>query len=59
MGNQHYNISDFVRGQKDCKEGEPHKPGQSESYDAGYSSQYELDQINDHRSMNHGLEATK
>lgn len=37
--------SDFLRGQSDCMNGEEHKDGQSESYDRGYSAQYELEQV--------------
>ena len=36
---------DFLRGQRDCKNGMPHKSGQSESYDRGYGAQYEAEQI--------------
>lgn len=41
----HYNVSEFVSGQKDCRDGVPHKAGMSEGYDAGYGAQYELEQI--------------
>jgi len=37
------NTDDFLRGQKDCKDGKPHKSGQGEDYDRGYSAQYELE----------------
>lgn len=40
-----HDIHDFVNGQKDCRNGMPHKDGHGESYDAGYSFQYELEQI--------------
>lgn len=36
---------DFVRGQSDCDKGIPHKSGQGEYYDRGYSAQYELEQV--------------
>lgn len=36
---------DFLRGQRDCKNGEPHKSGQSESYDRGYGAEYEKEQV--------------
>ena len=36
---------EFLRGQRDCKNGEDHKSNQSENYDRGYSTQYELEQI--------------
>lgn len=42
---QHYDPFDFISGQSDCRDGEPHKIGRSESYDAGYRCQYELEQI--------------
>lgn len=41
-----YNIVEFVNGQQDCKNGISHKNGMTESYSAGYSCQYELEQIN-------------
>ncbi|MBK8187625.1 MAG: hypothetical protein IPK77_10550 [Cellvibrio sp.] len=40
-----YLISDFLDGMKDCRDGKLHQMGMSDSYDAGYSSQYELEQI--------------
>ena len=45
-----YNVIEFVEGQRDCKQGKPHETGKSESYDAGYSCQYELGEI---RSAQH------
>ena len=45
-----YDPFDFIRGQADCREGIPHKAGQSESYDAGYSAEYQLTEIKSHRS---------
>ncbi len=39
------NESDFLRGQRDCKDGRPHKSGQSHSYDRGYGAQYEKEQL--------------
>lgn len=38
-------VSDFIRGQSDCKEGIPHRANQSHDYDRGYSAQYEIEQI--------------
>jgi len=38
-------FDDFLQGQKDCKEGNPHQGGNSEAYDAGYQLQYELEQM--------------
>lgn len=40
-----YDINEFIDGQKDCRDGVPHKAGMSESYDRGYSVQYELQEI--------------
>lgn len=39
-----YDISEFVEGQKDCKEGKPPQKTTA-SYEAGYAAQYELDQV--------------
>ena len=36
---------EFMRGQKDCKNGVPHREGQTESYDRGYSTQHQMEQI--------------
>ena len=38
-------LSEFIRGQSDCKAGEPHKPDQGRDYDRGYRAQYELEQV--------------
>lgn len=54
-----YCISDFIKGQQDCRDGIPHKSGKGSSYDAGYSAQYELEQINDFRSKDHGYRSTQ
>lgn len=43
---------EFLRGQRDCKDGVPHKPGQSDSYDRGYSTEYEREQIMSELSRN-------
>lgn len=40
-----YVVSEFIDGQRDCRDGKPHADGRGESYDAGYSTQYQLDQI--------------
>ena len=32
-----HDIHAFVNGQKDCKDGVPHKNGLGDSYDSGYS----------------------
>lgn len=47
---QNYDVVEFVDGQQDCRDGVPHKAGMSESYDAGYGAQYELEQIMEARS---------
>ena len=41
-----YDLIEFIRGQADCREGVAHKSGQSESYDAGYNTEYQLQEIN-------------
>ena len=43
---------EFLRGQRDCKDGVPHKPNQSESYDRGYAAQYESEQIQSELTKN-------
>lgn len=40
-----YAVGEFISGQQDCREGKPHFDGKGESYDAGYSTQYQLEQI--------------
>lgn len=45
-----FNSHEFMRGQKDCKDGFPHREGQSESYDRGYRAQYQLEQVLDART---------
>ena len=42
-GNQ-MDCNEFLRGQRDCMNGEPHKAGMSESYDRGYAAQYQHEQ---------------
>ena len=37
--------SEFLRGQRDCKDGVPHKPNQPEGYDRGYAAEYEKEQV--------------
>lgn len=37
-------VDDFFRGQRDCQEGIPHKAGQSEAYDRGYSTEYQREE---------------
>ena len=42
---------DFMCGQRDCREGKPHQPGQSAAYDRGYATEYEIIQINDVKTI--------
>jgi len=42
---EQYNAEQFIDGQRDCREGVPHKAGMSESYDAGYATQFQLEAI--------------
>jgi hypothetical protein len=35
--------ADFLKGQRDCKDGKPHKSGKSADYDRGYGTQYEAE----------------
>ena len=37
-----YDTFKFIKGQKDCRDGVPHKSGQGESYDAGYNAEYAM-----------------
>ena len=37
------NSGEFLRGQSDCKKGAAHKTGQTESYNRGYATQYEME----------------
>lgn len=41
-----YSVIEFVNGQQDCRDGIMHMDGNGESYDAGYRTEYELQQIN-------------
>jgi hypothetical protein len=36
---------DFLKGQNDCKDGIAHQSGKGASYDAGYSAEYEAEQM--------------
>ena len=36
--------TDFMQGQRDCREGIPHQSGKGEAYDRGYACQYEAEQ---------------
>ena len=44
IGNEKF-CDDFLQGQRDCQEGIPHKSGKSDSYNRGYSAEYEREQI--------------
>ena len=35
----------FLQGQQDCRDGKAHQGGKGESYDRGYATQYEMEQI--------------
>jgi hypothetical protein len=37
--------TDFMQGQRDCREGIPHQSGKGEAYDRGYAYQYEAEQL--------------
>lgn len=39
------NTDDFLHGQRDCKDGVPHKMGMSADYHDGYASQYAAEQM--------------
>lgn len=43
---------DFLRGQRDCRDGIPSLPMQSEAYNRGYAAQYEKEQIATEMSKN-------
>ena len=47
----HYDIGDFIDGQRDCRDGVAHQD-KSESYNAGYSAQYTLEQLRSARCRN-------
>ena len=52
-------ISEFIRGQRDCEQGNPHKPDQGSAYDRGYRAQYELEQVNTERTLRHDARIAK
>ena len=37
-------LDDFIKGQRDCRDGVEHKAGKSKAYDNGYAFQYEMEQ---------------
>jgi hypothetical protein len=43
-------VSEFMQGQRDCRDGVDHKAGQSDSYNRGYATQYEWEQIQSART---------
>lgn len=45
------NEQEFMRGQKDCKNGKPHKD-QGEDYNRGYAAQYAMEQALGHKGFN-------
>jgi hypothetical protein len=45
-----YEEGGFMRGERDCKEGVPHKEGQSYEYDEGYAFEYMREQVETARS---------
>lgn len=47
---------DFLKGQQDCQDDKPHKPGMSEAYDRGYATQYEAEQAANWADDEMGLE---
>jgi len=53
MDNPILSAGEFLRGQADCQGGEVHKAGQSVDYDRGYSTQYELEQVQTELSRGH------
>ena len=56
--NAQQEISEFIRGQRDCKQGNPHKPNQGQDDDRGYRAQYEIEQINTERTSRHDARIT-
>lgn len=45
VANDGLDCDEFLRGQIDCQNGVQHKAGQSESYDRGYATEYEREQV--------------
>lgn len=45
---------DFLRGQRDCRDGKPHRD-QGDAYNRGYAAQYELEQIKNWRNQNENI----
>ena len=42
---QELHLNDLDRGDNDCRQGLPHKEGQSNAYDIGYGSRYVFEQM--------------
>ena len=40
-------LTDWIQGQKDCRDGVPHKDGNGAHYDLGYSEEYAKQQCQD------------
>ena len=45
--------NDFLKGQRDCKDGSPPMENASDDYLRGYSAQYELEQVQEYLSRGH------
>ena len=51
MNTGKYDTFDFIAGQLDCREGKPADPERSESYQQGYSAEYQLQEINSNQQQ--------
>ena len=45
-------VDEFVRGQRDCREGLPCKEGESVYYQRGYGAQYQINAVSDAKAIN-------
>lgn len=45
------NCTEFLQGQRDCKDGIPHVSGMHKDYDRGFSAQYHLEESLTAKSM--------
>lgn len=43
-------ISDFINGQRDCREGVAHAAGKSAAYDRGYNAEYQLQEMRSYKN---------
>lgn len=50
---QWHKSSEFLRGQRDCKDGNGHKSNQSAEYNRGYSAQYQHEQNMEYITRGH------